>query len=168
MVLQAWTASSPYERLDEVSHAGSDWVTLEQTTGVEPGTGWPWLKVPMLQEGGIMTGDLSLGGNDLTTGTLTVGSTGTVVKVIAKSTALGVDVPSINGGATGYVDISYPDAAVGDIAVVTLPTEVSQSGLFLTTVRCDTGKITLEFHNPTGAPINPASANVIVLFFDLT
>ena len=113
----------------------------------------------------LIVGDDASVTGDLTAGTLAVGA-GTVVKKIVSATA-SVDLPSINGQATGSQTFTVTGAAVGDVVVVNPPSLTS--GLaFAGAAVTAADTVTVYAVNATGSPINNAAATFTYLWFDLT
>lgn len=120
-----------------------------------------------IQAGDDLTvGDDAAVTGDLTAGTLAVGSSGSVIKKIASSTAA-VDFPSISAAATGSATFTLTGAAAGDMVLLNPP--ALTSGLVFagaTVTAADT--VTVYAVNATASPINEASATFRYLWVDLT
>lgn len=118
-----------------------------------------------------VTGDANVAddltvGDSTSTSTLTVGSSGTLVKTIKSGTA-SVDLPSINNLATGSATFTVTGAAVGDVVVVNPP--AMTSGLsFAGAAVTSANTVTVYAHNASGGTINEAAATYTYLWFDLT
>lgn len=120
-----------------------------------------------IQAGDDLTvGDDAAVTGDLTAGTLAVGSSGSVIKKIASSTAA-VDFPNISAAATGSATFTLTGAAAGDMVLLNPP--ALTSGLVFagaTVTAADT--VTVYAVNATASPINEASATFRYLWVDLT
>lgn len=108
--------------------------------------------------------------NRVTRGTAVVGAlavgTGSTIKGIKTGTA-SVNLPSINGAATGSATFTVTGAAVGDVVVVNPPaltTGLAFSGAAVT----GANTVTVYATNATTNPINEDAKDFTFLWVDLT
>lgn len=114
----------------------------------------------------LTVGDDAAVTGDLTTGTLAVGSSGSVIKKIASNTA-SVDFPSISAAATGSATFTLTGAASGDMVLLN-PPALTSGLVFAGAAVTAADTVTVYAVNATASPINEAAATFRYLWVDLT
>ena len=112
-----------------------------------------------------VAGDLAVTGAS-TTGTLAVGSGGTVVKTIKSGTGA-IDLAEIAAGETGSGTITITGAAAGDALIVNVPALTTGLGFAGSNIT-GANTATLYFVNASSGAINQASATFNYTWIDLT